>query len=344
MVEEQITEQWNHEFHCGCVVIGQTFANNYHEDKWGKWDELSESLRDRIKQIQLGNSVNMSGNIIGYASDNQLKYIQYKNIGGNIFIEDDAGQIKVDFGAMCDVMNSILMSAVCPIEIWYEYRKELLDCSITLTPITYNKFLDGIVSTPQPYTEVPYTSPGNFVFTVPAFTYKLRYAICGGGGGCLGRGEYYAQTNNAGGSAIAGISVGGATGGQLFVDVDTVPQPGYPNGRSGIQMRQRDYPYYGYEVQGATGWALNFNGEAGVYGKGGNGRTYGWGSPGGYGWLVSGCSGGYATGYINVSPGQQISLTVGGGSSGYWRGDGGPNNVDGGHSGFVLIAYGVGIY
>lgn len=138
------------EFHCGCVVITNTFKEKYHEDKWIKYDDLSNSLKERIKQIQLGNTVIVNGDVIGFSSNNQLFRIQYKNIGGNIWIEDDAGQIKVDFNALCDVMNSILMSAVCPIEIWYEYRKEILDCEIILTPVTYNKFLDCNVNLYKP--------------------------------------------------------------------------------------------------------------------------------------------------------------------------------------------------
>ena len=146
MSNELITEESNTEFHCGCIVIGFKFTDKYHEDKWTKWDELSESLRDRIKQIQLGNSVIVDGDIIGVASNNQLSKISYKNIGGNVWIEDDAGQIKVDFTALCNVMNSILMSAVCPIEVWYEYRAELNDCKVTYVPITVNKYIDGTLN------------------------------------------------------------------------------------------------------------------------------------------------------------------------------------------------------
>ena len=48
----------------------------------------------------------------------------------------------------------------------------------------------------------------------------------------------------------------------------------------------------------------------------------------------------YETGYLDVTPNQTLSINVGGGSSGYWRGDGGNANVDWGANGFVLIAWG----
>ena len=108
-----------------------------------------------------------------------------------------------------------------------------------------------------------------------------------------------------------------------------------------MDARANNYDYAkGSEVQGGAGWALNFNSQNGNYGKGGNGRTWNWGSCIGGGYLVAGASGGYTTGYLDVTPGQTLSVNVGGGSSGYWRGDGGNANVDWGANGFVLIAWG----
>ena len=96
----------------------------------------------------------------------------------------------------------------------------------------------------------------------------------------------------------------------------------------------------GTEIAGGVGWALNFNTESGTYGKGGNGRTWRWGTSSLRGRLIGGASGGYKTGYLDVTEGQTITVKVGAGSSGYWRGDGGSANVDSGKSGFVLIAWG----
>ena len=202
-----------------------------------------------------------------------------------------------------------------------------------------------------PYAEKAYTSPGTHTFTVPKNVRKIRYAICGAGSGAMGRGQYKANVSAGGNSSLNNITATGGSGGRIYI-VDLgrwiggnsqarydQQQGGSPNGRKGAVANNSDYNK-GAEVQGGTGWALNFNSQNGNYGKGGNGRTWNWGSCIGGGYLVAGASGGYKTGYLDVTPNQTLSVNVGGSSSGYWRGDGGNANVDWGANGFVLIAWG----
>ena len=196
-----------------------------------------------------------------------------------------------------------------------------------------------------PYAEKEYTSPGTYTFTVPKNVRKIRYAICGAGSGAMGKGEYEANVSAGGNSSLNNITVTGGSGGRIYfggwpgdVRYDQ-QQGGTPNGHIGNWTHMSIYNM-GTEIQGGAGWALNFDMQGGNYGKGGNCRTWNWGNCGSQGWMVSGASGGYITGYLEVTPEQTLSVNVGGGSSGYWRGDAGNANVDWGANGFVLIAWG----
>lgn len=228
---------------------------------------------------------------------------------------------------------------------------ELTDDRATMGRVKKNGVTKAILNSAKPvYTEQSYTTAGTFTFTVPKHVTRIRYAVAGAGSGAMGQGQYEASVSGGGASSLASISAGGGGGGYLDHPI-THPRGGLasgsyrqaggsPSGRQGaIAMQENGYTG-GTEVQGGAGWALNFNAEQGTYGKGGNGRTYSWGSSYNRGRLSAGASGGYVTGYLDVTEGQTLQVVVGGGSGGYWRGDGGSANVDTGASGFVLIAWG----
>ena len=225
---------------------------------------------------------------------------------------------------------------------------ETTDNRATMGRVKKNGATKAILNSAKPvYTEQSYTTAGTFTFTVPKNVRKIRYAICGAGSGAMGRGQYEANVSAGGNSSLNNITATGGSGGRIYFSGGSgsfqarydQQQGGSPNGRKGAVANYLDYNK-GAEVQGGTGWALNFNSQNGNYGKGGNGRTWNWGSCIGGGYLVAGASGGYTTGYLDVTPNQTLSINVGGGSSGYWRGDGGNANVDWGANGFVLIAWG----
>lgn len=224
---------------------------------------------------------------------------------------------------------------------------DINDKRATIGRIKINGQVRALLNRGKPvYSQVSYTRPGTYNFTVPLYVDRIRYAICGGGSGAAGRGEYWARSGAGTGSSIGNISVGGATGGYVSTAYTnefsgTQQQGGSPNGRKGVIMKQNWGYVSGTELKGGAGWALGFDAKEGSYGKGGNGRTRsGWGSAGGKGTIITGASGGYKTGYLDVTEGQVIKLTVGSGGYKYWRGDGNGANVDDGASGFVLIAWG----
>lgn len=186
-----------------------------------------------------------------------------------------------------------------------------------------------------PYTEKSWTTAGTYTFTVPAGVTRMRVAVCGGGGG--GR----ADTNNGtaasgGASSIKNTQVlinatgggGGRTQRKLTQVGDNVEYKAYgyagtggtPNGRSGDA---RDEQFSGGSVRGGTGFALSFTLVNGTYGQGGGASC----STGYYDALGGGGSGGYDTNYIDVTPLETLTITVGAGGGN-------------GTCGFVLIAYG----
>lgn len=220
----------------------------------------------------------------------------------------------------------------------------------TMARLTKNGTKAILKSGKPPYSEQSYTTPGTHTFTVPKYINRIKYAICGAGSGAMGRGQYEAWAGGGGSSSINDIVATGGSDGYLDIDGTFRQQKaGTPNGRKGEIAYERTndipgetHPAYpmGKEMQGGKGWELNFNAQEGTYGKGGNGRTWNFGTAYTHGRIVCGASGGYKTGYLDVTEQQTITVKVGGGGSGYWRGDGGNSNVDNGANGFVLIAWG----
>lgn len=183
-----------------------------------------------------------------------------------------------------------------------------------------------------PYAEVSYTNAGTYTFTVPNNVTRLRVAVCGGGGGgcVVAFASASSYTAGAGGnSSVGSISATGGVGGKVGC---------------GRWDEDASYPYDMYATTGASGtpngrtdgkgFALSFAIAGGTYGQCGTAS----GQHSSYGRQANGGSGGYNSGYINVTSGQTITVTVGGGGA-YkkYRGSGMATN---GASGFALIAYG----
>lgn len=80
------------ELHSSIIVVGENDnANNMENKTLITWDELSPSLKNKIQRFEEG-YIPLNGDVIGQCNDNKLKYIQYRDIGGNIWIEDDANK------------------------------------------------------------------------------------------------------------------------------------------------------------------------------------------------------------------------------------------------------------
>lgn len=197
------------------------------------------------------------------------------------------------------------------------------------------------------YTEQRWTNPGTYTWTCPGGVTRCRLALCGGGSGgvCIEEtvalGTYWSGTG--------GISKFGnllqATGGsansvtllfdsESWVHSYSINSAGAPNGRKGGTI----YGDHVGNVEGGAGFGVGFNIIAGNYGKGG---TAGTGNPKTNCRAVSGNSGGYNSGYVNVIPGVTYQINVGAGGIGFGKfGDTDWPVYDNGNSGFALIAFG----
>lgn len=203
------------------------------------------------------------------------------------------------------------------------------DSRATMGRVTKNGTKAILNSGKPPYTEMQWTTPGTYTFTVPAGVTRIRVAVCGGGGG--GTSSNMSETAGAGGTSNFG-SLLQATGGGGGKNVggywegtedfsNGTPQggtAGSPNGYTGTTNNTN-----------TDGFALSFTKASGSYGVGGYGNYSLRAHRGG-----GGGSGGYDSNYVSVTSGSTYSVVVGNGGSslGY--------KVSAGTSGFVLIAFG----
>ncbi len=210
------------------------------------------------------------------------------------------------------------------------------------------------------YTEMSWTRQGTYTFTVPAGVTRIRVACCGGGGGCCYMSKdtddsnTYHYTADTGGTSSFGslISATGGSGGSVYCNTASDVTNSYgglggsPDGNAG------NYVYYIGRVNteltssGGSGFSLSFSRtiSAGGYGNGGyaytssHNRSF---EPGEFIVNAGGGSGGYNTGYFNVTAGSTYSVVVGAGADKYnrkwvaYERTGYP-----GKPGFVLIAFG----
>lgn len=190
------------------------------------------------------------------------------------------------------------------------------------------------------YAEKSWTTPGTYTWTAPTGVTRVRVAVCGGGGG--GFCQYYPDGEHhyasGGGTSKFGNLIqatggGGAHGTCYEMDIRETyaGSAGSPNGRAGATYRGWDH-----DNTGGTGFVLSFTLTKGSYGTGGGINTKG----SAYEAIEGGTggSGGYNTGYVNVSAGSSYTIVVGGGGAHY--NNGGKASAKDGNSGFVLIAYG----
>ncbi len=170
-----------------------------------------------------------------------------------------------------------------------------------------------------PYTEMSWTEPGTYTFTVPAGITRLRVAVCGGGGGGF---VIFANPLPAAGGQSKFSDILIANGGGI--GQGQIAKGGTPNGNDGLYASENGL------TNGGDGFAKNFNMDVGVFGKGG---AITLNSAIGY----TGGGGGYITDYVDVTALSTYEIIVGAGG----RGSSSNAGVgEKGGNGFVLIAYG----
>jgi hypothetical protein len=224
----------------------------------------------------------------------------------------------------------------------------------------------AILSTGKPpYNAVWFTQAGTFTFTVPAGVFNVLITGCGGGAGGLTVANYdwnapqLSATGNSGGnSSFGSFSIQGGKGAKCsglrieekwngeFTDrwvggSHSQGEVALPNGRVGgfIIALNRDF-----DIGGAAGFALAFDGSNGNYGQGGNTHHYfdsdGLAAQVGAG----GNSGAYVSRQnVEVTPNSTVTVIVGAGGAAVvnqndgeaWR-----YTATDGTNGFICIEYG----
>ena len=206
----------------------------------------------------------------------------------------------------------------------------------------------AIFNTGKPvYTEKSWTTAGTYTWTVPAGVTRVRVAVCGGGaGGMVFDGSPdtgITFSGKGGGNSSFGnlVSVTGAPAVVAYLRYNSSAKSykwsleswdvlgGSPNGRSG-GCNRAGWSY------GGKGFALSFTMNDGNYGTGGNAFD----DNGGLNYGFGGGSGGFSSGYYNVTAGENIVITVGAGGAKVEHRTTRYLEPYDGTSGFVLIAYG----
>ena len=211
---------------------------------------------------------------------------------------------------------------------------------------------------------VSYTTPGTYSWTVPEGVTSVRVVAVGGGAGGLTIADYdgrspnglSATAENGGDSSFGNFVAEGGKGATGYAKTwgrieATQGEIATPNGRKG-DLRTGvnfDNPYkvpwepnYYNPVKGAKGFALGFVLADGNYGAGGVSGHY-FDSDGTAAQVgAGGNSGAYNIGYVNVTPGQKITIKVGAGGKGVVNendGEYGRYTVSDGTGGFVYFEY-----
>lgn len=213
------------------------------------------------------------------------------------------------------------------------------------------------------YTEMSWTEPGTYTWTCPAEVYRVRVALCAGGGGQIGayplsRAGKGRQVPN-GGNSTFGDLITAFAGNSGYVTSETYKQGDHTRTRWVIRGMADGSPIVTSqpitsEVNGngdytqEYGWECSFEQKQVLYGFGSSGESY---RPFGIAahTLYLGTSGGYNVGYVDVVPYTTYQIIVGSaGTTLEYNMSANPNGSIGGNScvlrpsksGFVLIAFG----
>lgn len=213
-----------------------------------------------------------------------------------------------------------------------------------------------------PYNAVWFTEAGTFTFTVPAGVFNVLITGCGGGAGGLtvahynhrGEAGLSGTAGSGGNSSFGSFSIQGGRGATCadinfsgyfgkYTILGTYSQGAVaePNGRVG---GIRACVNTDFDIAGATGFALGFDGSNGTYGSGGNTHHY-YDSDGTTAHVgAGGNSGAYVSRQnVAVTPNSTVTVIVGaGGACCVNRTDGEAwrySATDGTH-GFICVEYG----
>lgn len=273
--------------------------------------------------------------------------------------ETEHGSVTTNISGRVTKGSRLIISGV-PDEGYYPAHIYVNGKEVTNDIIMY-VYEDIIISAtfePIPSGEYSWTSAGTYLWTVPAYVTKVEVALCGGGSGNCVMSLRYTRTNSSspGGNSSFGNLISAQGAGAVTVGTRTTlsgAQWSTSSWGGGTVRWETPYARRGTAIagdhvtaqNGATGWVASFTQTVGSTSSPGAGAYAYTGNPDYNNIAASGSSGLYNHGVVTVTPGQQITVTVGKGGASYkYAPDTSYNSAAySGYDGFVMIRYGNGI-
>lgn len=272
------------------------------------------------------------------------------------FAETEHGSITTNISRRVTKGSRLIISGV-PDEGYYPAHIYVNGEEVTndIIMYVYEDILISATFEPIPSGEYSWTSAGTYLWTVPAYVTKVEVALCGGGSGNCVMSLRYTRTNSSspGGDSSFGNLISAQGAGAVTVGTRTTlsgAQWSTSSWGGGTVRWETPYARRGTAIagdhvtaqNGATGWVASFTQTVGGTSSPGAGAYAYTGNPDYNNIVASGSSGLYNHGVVTVTPGQQITVTVGKGGTSYkYAPDTSYNSAAySGYDGFVMIRYG----
>ena len=336
---------------------GTVYGDQWHWD----WDNCTKAIRETSGSAGTGSSSSFSVTIqppyvakwyIQKQSTEKPEVETYMIS----FAETEHGSVTTNISGRVTKGSRLIISGV-PDEGYYPAHIYVNGKEVTndIIMYVYEDILISATFEPIPSGEYSWTSAGTYLWTVPAYVTKVEVALCGGGSGNCVMSLRYTRTNSSspGGDSSFGNLISAQGAGAVTVGTrTTLSGAQWSTSRWGGGTVRWETPYArrgtaiaGDHVtaqNGATGWVASFTQTVGGTSSPGAGAYAYTGNPDYNNIAASGSSGLYNHGVVTVTPGQQITVTVGKGGTSYkYAPDTSYNSAAySGYDGFVMIRYG----
>lgn len=287
--------------------------------------------------------------------ENNVDVTKLKNC--NITINQPAnGTIKTNYVGKVKAGTTLIITVVPKNENYIVEKVYVNNVEVPNNSVRYvNEDIVISAKVTYIYAEKFWSTPGTYEFTVPQDITRLRVAAVGGGGGCSITCEDDNDNHNYKATPGTASSFGGtlitATGGDAGTAIigsrgttahGTAGAGGMPSGNAGTVCNVNYYAGQGtvFTSVGGDGFARSFTKKSGSYGEGGAAKTNINGADDALS-NAAGGSGGFNSGYVNVTPGKTYTVVVGSAGANrvaYWEGN--SYEFYAPKAGYVLIAYG----
>ena len=352
-------------FLCGGATGSYSRYTKYgtvYGDQWRwDWDNCTKAIRETSGSAGTGSSSSFSVTIrppyvAKWYIQKQPTEIPEVETYMISFAETEHGSVTTNISGRVTKGSRLIISGV-PDEGYYPAHIYVNGKEVTNDIIMY-VYEDIIISAtfePIPSGEYSWTTAGTYLWTVPAYVTKVEVALCGGGSGNCVMSLRYTRTNSSspGGNSSFGNLISAQGAGAVTVGTRTTlsgAQWSTSSWGGGTVRWETPYARRGTAIagdhvtaqNGATGWVASFTQTVGSTSSPGAGAYAYTGNPDYNNIAASGSSGLYNHGVVTVTPGQQITVTVGKGGTSYkYAPDTSYNSAAySGYDGFVMIRYG----